>query len=115
MPASSDPARLALELAAFGWHILPLSVASKCPLANCGTAVPAAIPPPTRLPAAAPAWPPDDGATAPADVRRLFNRLNMWIVRRIWGWRFKRWRNAGLRTLPETRLYGECAWSTFCN
>lgn len=42
-----------------------------------------------------------------ANVRRLFNRLNMWIVRRIWGWRFKRWRNAGWRTLPETRLYGE--------
>jgi group II intron reverse transcriptase/maturase len=42
-----------------------------------------------------------------ANVRRLFNRLNLWIVRRIWGWRFKRWRNAGWRTLPETRLYGE--------
>ena len=42
-----------------------------------------------------------------ANVRRLFNRLNMWIVRRISGWRFKRWRNAGWRTLPETRLYGE--------
>lgn len=42
-----------------------------------------------------------------ANVRRLFNRLNMWIVRRIWSWRFKRWRNAGWRTLPEKRLYGE--------
>jgi group II intron reverse transcriptase/maturase len=42
-----------------------------------------------------------------ANVRRLFNRLNRWIVRRIWGWRFKRRRNAGWRTLPETRLYGE--------
>jgi RNA-directed DNA polymerase len=42
-----------------------------------------------------------------ANVRRLFNRLNMWIVRRIWGWRFKRWANTGWRTLPETRLYGE--------
>jgi len=42
-----------------------------------------------------------------ANVRRLFNRLNRWIVRRIWGWRFKRWANAGWRTLPETRLYGE--------
>lgn len=42
-----------------------------------------------------------------ANVRRLFNRLNRWIVRRIWGWRFKRWRNSGWRTLPETRLYGE--------
>ena len=35
MPASSDPARLALGLAALGWHILPLSPASKRPLANC--------------------------------------------------------------------------------
>lgn len=42
-----------------------------------------------------------------ANVRRLFNRLNLWIVRRVWGWRFKRWRNAGWRMLPETRLYGE--------
>jgi hypothetical protein len=25
----------------------------------------------------------------------------------IWGWRFKRWRNAGWCTLPETRIYGE--------
>jgi len=36
MPASSDPARLALDLAALGWHILPLSPASKRPLGNCG-------------------------------------------------------------------------------
>jgi RNA-directed DNA polymerase len=42
-----------------------------------------------------------------ANVRRLFNRLNRWIVRRIWGWRFKRWRNAGWRTLPEKLLYSE--------
>jgi Bifunctional DNA primase/polymerase, N-terminal len=35
MPAISDPARLALELAALGWHILPLSAASKRPLGNC--------------------------------------------------------------------------------
>lgn len=35
MPASSDPARLALDLAALGWRILPLSPASKRPLANC--------------------------------------------------------------------------------
>jgi hypothetical protein len=35
MPSISDPARLALELAAFGWHILPLSAASKRPLGNC--------------------------------------------------------------------------------
>jgi Bifunctional DNA primase/polymerase, N-terminal len=36
MPVPSDPARLALDLAALGWHILPLSAASKRPLANCG-------------------------------------------------------------------------------
>jgi hypothetical protein len=35
MLALSDPARLALELAALGWHILPLSAASKRPLGNC--------------------------------------------------------------------------------
>src|SRR6516162_850358 len=35
MPVSGDPARLALELAALGWHILPLSAASKRPLGNC--------------------------------------------------------------------------------
>jgi hypothetical protein len=42
-----------------------------------------------------------------AHVRRLFNRLNRWIVRRIWSHRFKRWRNCGWRVLPESRLYGE--------
>jgi Bifunctional DNA primase/polymerase, N-terminal len=35
MPTLSDPDRLALELAAVGWHILPLSPASKRPLGNC--------------------------------------------------------------------------------
>jgi len=35
MPVSSDPARLALSLAALGWHILPLSPACKRPLGNC--------------------------------------------------------------------------------
>jgi hypothetical protein len=30
-----NPARLALELAALGWHILPLSAANKRPLGNC--------------------------------------------------------------------------------
>ena len=45
MPASSDPARLALGLAALGWHILPLSPASKRPLGNC-----ARLPPPARPP-----------------------------------------------------------------
>jgi hypothetical protein len=42
-----------------------------------------------------------------AHVRKLFNRLNRWIVRRIWSHRFKRWRNCGWQDLPESRLYGE--------
>jgi len=42
-----------------------------------------------------------------AHVRGLFHRLNGWIVRRVWSWRTKRWRNAGWRELPERRLYGE--------
>ena len=42
-----------------------------------------------------------------AHVRKLFNRLNRWIVRRIWSHRHKRWRCCGWKTLPETKLYGE--------
>lgn len=42
-----------------------------------------------------------------AHVRRLFNRLDRWIVRRIWSHRFKRWRNGGWKRLPERQLYGE--------
>lgn len=42
-----------------------------------------------------------------AHVRTLFNRLDRWIVRRIWSHRFKRWRNAGWRQLPWRKLYGE--------
>ncbi len=42
-----------------------------------------------------------------AHVRRLFHRLDAWIVRRIWSHRFKRWRNCGWRQLSETTLYGE--------
>jgi hypothetical protein len=40
-------------------------------------------------------------------VRALFHRLDGWIVHRIWSHRFKRWRNAGWKGLPERRLYGE--------
>jgi RNA-directed DNA polymerase len=40
-----------------------------------------------------------------AHVRKLFNRLNRWIVRRIWSHRFKRWRNLGWRLLHESTLY----------
>ena len=42
-----------------------------------------------------------------AHVRRLFHRLDAWIVRRLWSHRFKRWRNVGWKRLPESVLYGE--------
>src|ERR1035437_8382997 len=42
-----------------------------------------------------------------AHVRKLFNRLNGWIVHRIRSHRCKRWRNGGWRQLPQTKLYGE--------
>jgi len=42
-----------------------------------------------------------------AHVRKLFNRLDRWIIRRIWSFRFKRWRNAGWKKLPRSKLYGE--------
>jgi RNA-directed DNA polymerase len=42
-----------------------------------------------------------------AHVRRLFHRLDAWIVRRIWSHRCKGWRNCGWRQLPETKLYGQ--------
>jgi RNA-directed DNA polymerase len=42
-----------------------------------------------------------------AHVRKLFNRLQRWIVRRIWSHRFKRWRNAGWKKLPESVLYSK--------
>jgi RNA-directed DNA polymerase len=40
-----------------------------------------------------------------AHVRRLFHRLDGWIVRRIWSHRFKRWRNSGWKQLSQTTLY----------
>jgi RNA-directed DNA polymerase len=42
-----------------------------------------------------------------AHVRRLFHRLDGWIVRRIWSHRYKRWRNSGWKRLPASALYGE--------
>ena len=44
---------------------------------------------------------------AKAHVRKLFNQLDRWIVRRIWSHRYKRWRCCGWRELPGSRLYGE--------
>jgi hypothetical protein len=37
----------------------------------------------------------------------LFNRLDRWIVRRIWSHRFKHWRCAGWKVLPAAKLYRE--------
>ena len=42
-----------------------------------------------------------------AHVRKIFNRLDRWVVRRIWSHRFKRWRSAGWQLLPTAKLYGE--------
>jgi len=42
-----------------------------------------------------------------AHVRKLFNRLQRWIIRRIWSHRFKHWRNAGWKKLPESVLYSK--------
>ncbi len=42
-----------------------------------------------------------------AHVRLLFNRLDRWIVRRIWSHRFKHWRCCGWKALPLASLYGE--------
>ena len=42
-----------------------------------------------------------------AHVRKLFQRLDGWVRRRIWSHRYKCWRNAGWKRLPVTKLYGE--------
>jgi group II intron reverse transcriptase/maturase len=42
-----------------------------------------------------------------AHVRKLFAKLDRWIMRRIWSHRTKRWRNRGWKELPGQRLYGE--------
>jgi group II intron reverse transcriptase/maturase len=42
-----------------------------------------------------------------AQVRKLFQRLDGWILRRIWSHRFRRWRNPGWKQLPAATLYGE--------
>ena len=40
-------------------------------------------------------------------VRKLFHRLDCWIVRRIWSHRCKRWRNRGWKQLPWAALYSQ--------
>ena len=42
-----------------------------------------------------------------AHVRKLFHRLDGWLVRRIWSHRFGKWRCCGWTTLPLRKLYGE--------
>jgi group II intron reverse transcriptase/maturase len=42
-----------------------------------------------------------------AHVRLLFNRLDRWIIRRIWSHRYKHWRNPGWKRLPSRVLYRE--------
>jgi len=42
-----------------------------------------------------------------AHVRKLFNKLQRWIVSRIWSHHYKRWRNYGWKYYDESRLYGE--------
>ena len=42
-----------------------------------------------------------------AHVRKLFAKLDRWIIQRIWSHRTKRRRNTGWKRLPEKRLYGE--------
>lgn len=42
-----------------------------------------------------------------AHVRKLFNQLDRWIVRRIWSHRYRRWRNTGWKQYPTRRLRGE--------
>ena len=42
-----------------------------------------------------------------AHVRRLFNQLDRWVVRRLWSHRDRRWRCAGWHALPTRRLRGE--------
>src|SRR5215469_14784185 len=40
-------------------------------------------------------------------VRKLFHRLDGWLVRRIWSHRHRKWRCCGWKTLPRSQLYGE--------
>jgi group II intron reverse transcriptase/maturase len=42
-----------------------------------------------------------------AQVRKLFHRLDGWLVRRIWSHRHGKWRCCGWKTLPRSKLYGE--------
>ena len=40
-----------------------------------------------------------------ANVRKIFNRLDRWIIRRLWSHRYKKWRNCGWKKYPAKDLY----------
>lgn len=40
-----------------------------------------------------------------AHVRKIFNKLDRWIIRRIWSHRYKKWRNCGWKKYPQKDLY----------
>lgn len=40
-----------------------------------------------------------------AHVRKLFNMLDRWIVRRLWSHHYKKWRNCGWKKYPHKELY----------
>ena len=42
-----------------------------------------------------------------AHIRRLFHRLDVWIIHRIWSHRYQHWRTAGWKRLPQRVLYNE--------
>ena len=42
-----------------------------------------------------------------AHVRRLFNQLDRWVVRRLWSHHHRRWRCAGWKKYPARRFRGE--------
>ncbi len=42
-----------------------------------------------------------------AHIRKLFHRLDQWLVRRLWSHRHGKWRCCGWKTLPNRKLYAE--------
>lgn len=42
-----------------------------------------------------------------AHVRKLFNKLDRWIIRRLWNHQYKKWRNTGWKKYSAKRLYDE--------
>lgn len=40
-----------------------------------------------------------------AHVRKIFNKLDRWIIRRLWSHRYKKWRNCGWKKHPAKEIY----------